>query len=62
MLVRPIIVHSQMQRNIAGELGIELGAGIQKPLIPVSLVALAEKLARQCLQSSEQSVVARLCL
>lgn len=51
-----------MQRNIAGELGIELGAGIQKPLMPVSLVALAEKLARQCLQSSEQSVVARLCL
>ena len=55
VFVRPIVVHDQMQRDIAGELGIESPQEFQKLLMPVSLMALANDLALQCLQSSEQS-------
>jgi len=53
VLVRAIVVHDQMKWDIAGELGIEQAQKFQKLLMSVSLMALANDPALQCLQSSE---------
>src|ERR1019366_3656853 len=45
VLVRPVVVHDQVQRNIAGEFGVEPAQESQKLLVPVSLMAFADDLA-----------------
>ena len=45
VFVRPVVVHDQMQRNIAGEFGIESAQESQKLLMPVSLMAFADDLS-----------------
>ena len=42
VLVRPVVVHDQMQRNIAGEFGVESAQEFQELLVPVSLMAFAD--------------------
>ena len=45
VFVRPVVVHDQMQRDIAGKLGVESTQEFQKLLMTVSLMAFTDDLA-----------------
>ena len=53
MLMRPIVVHDQMQRHLARELLVERTQETEEFLMSVSLIALAHHLSLQNLQRSE---------
>jgi hypothetical protein len=45
MLVRPVVVHDQMQWDIAGKLGVESTQEFQKFLMPMPRMTFADDLA-----------------
>src|ERR671918_731867 len=45
VLVGSVVVHDQMQRDIAGELGVDAAQEFQKLLMAMSLMAFADDLA-----------------
>ena len=56
MLVRPVVVHDQMQGNIAGELGVD-AAQDQELLMAMPLVAFTDDLACKVSRAANRVVV-----
>ena len=50
-----VIVHHQMQRRGAGELAVEATEELQKLLVAVALIAVADDFARENIQRCKQS-------
>jgi len=54
MLMRSIIVHDDMQRDIAGERLVEGAQELEEFLMPMSLLAVTDHLTLQGLQRGEE--------
>jgi hypothetical protein len=46
MLVSPIVVHDKMERYFAGELSVQCAQKVQKLLMPMALITLANQPAK----------------
>src|SRR5882757_10475746 len=54
VLVGAVVIHDQMERNIAAKLLIEPAQELQKLLMPVALMAFADDLTLYCFQCRKQ--------
>ena len=53
MLVSPIVVHDKMERYFAGELSVQCAQKVEKLLMPMALITLANHFTLYDFQGSE---------